>query len=134
MHTTNLLVKQPKSYYAQTSCNVFNDLSEEDVQKIFLSLSTSKVSGMDQIPAKFLRVDAEVLALPLGNIINLLITLSTFPEECKIAKLNPIFKRGARNDPKNYRPISLLPLVSKMIERSICISQDSGQTIQQTFV
>ena len=84
--------------------------------------------------AKFLKVNAEVLALPLGNIINLLITLSTFPEECKIAKLNPIFKKGARNDPKNYRPISLLPLVSKMIERSICISQDSGQTIQQTFV
>ena len=74
---------------------------------------------MDQIPAKFLRDGAEVLALPLGNIINLLIKLSTFPEECKIAKLNPIFKKDARIDPKNYRPISLLPPVSEIIEKSI---------------
>ena len=54
-----------------------------------------------------------------ADIINLSIKLSTFPEECKIAKLKPIFKKGARTDPKNYRPISLLPLVSKIIEKSI---------------
>ena len=113
-----------KNYYAKTSCNVSNDfefsnVSEEDVKKILLSLDTSKAAGIDQIPAKFLRDGAEVLALPLGNIINLSIKLSTFPEECKIAKLKPIFKKGARTDPKNYRPISLLPLVSKIIEKSI---------------
>ena len=45
--------------------------------------------------------------------------LSTFPEECKIAKLKPIFKKSARTDPKNYCPISLLPQVSKTIEKSI---------------
>ena len=74
---------------------------------------------MDQIPAKFLRDGAEVLALPLRNIINLSIKLSTFLEECKIAELNSIFKKDARTDPKNYRPISLLPLVSNIIEKSI---------------
>ena len=61
----------------------------------------------------------EVLALPLINIINLSIKLSTFPEECKIAKLKPIFKKGAWTDRKIYRPISLLTLVSKIIEKSI---------------
>ena len=60
-----------------------------------------------------------VYALPLGNIINFSIKLSTFPEECKISKLKPIFNNGARTDPKNYRPISLLPQVSKIIEKSI---------------
>ena len=115
-----------KNYYAKTSCNVSNDfefsnVSEEDVEKILLSLDSSKTAGMDQIPAKFLKDGAEVLALPLGNIINLSIKLSTFPEECKIAKLKPIFKKGARTDPKNYHPISLLPLVSKIIEKSIHI-------------
>ena len=67
-------------------------LSEEDVKKILLSLDTSKAAGMDQIPAKLLRDSAEVLALSLRNIINLSIKLSTFPEECKITKLKPIFK------------------------------------------
>ena len=113
-----------KNYYVKTSCNISNDfkfsnVSEEDIEKILLSLDTSKAAGMDQIPAKFLRDGAEVLALPLGNIINLSIKLSTFPEECKIAKLKPILKKGARTDLKNYRPISLLPLVSKIIEKSI---------------
>ena len=61
---------------------------------------------MDQITTKFLRDGAEVLALPLRNIINLSIKLSTFPEECKIAKLKSIFKKGARADPRNYRPKS----------------------------
>ena len=65
---------------------------------------------MDQIPAKFLSDGAEVLAFRLGNT-NLSIKLSTFPEECKIAKWKPIFKKGARADPKNYHSISLLPLV-----------------------
>ena len=71
---------------------------------------------MDQIPAKFLWDGTEVLTFPLENIINLSIKLLTLPEECKIAKLKPIFKKGARTDPKNYRPISFLPLVSKIIE------------------
>ena len=113
-----------KNYYAKTSCNVSNDfefsnVSEEDVKKILLSLDASKAAGMDQIPAKFLRDCAEVLAFPLRNKINLSIKLSTFPEECKITKLKPIFKKGASTDPKKYCPISLLPLVSKIIEKSI---------------
>ena len=116
--------KTTKNYYAKTSCNVSSDLEfsnifEEDVKKISLSLDTSKVARMDQIPAKFLRGCAEVLALPSGNIINLSIKLPAFPEECKFTKLKSIFKKGARTNPKNYRPISLLPLVSKTIQKSI---------------
>ena len=59
------------------------------------------------------------MALPLGNLINLSIKLSTFPEECTIAKSKPIFRKYARTDPRNYRPISLLLLVSKIIEKLI---------------
>ena len=54
---------------------------------------------MDQIQAKFMKDGAKVLALPLRNIMNLSIKLSTFPEECKITKLEPIFKNGAKTDP-----------------------------------
>ena len=84
--------------YAKTLCNVSNDfeflnISEEVIKKILLRLDTSKAAEMDEILAKFLRVGPEVLALPFRNIINLSIKLSTFPEECKIAKLKPIFKK-----------------------------------------
>ena len=55
---------------------------------------------MDQILAKCPMDSAEVLAFPLRNVINLSIKLSTFPEDCKVAKLKPILKKGARTDPK----------------------------------
>ena len=73
---------------------------------------------MNQIPAKCLRVDSEVLALLLRYIINLSIKLSTFPQKCKIVILKTIFK-GARTGPKNYRPVSFLPLVSEITEKAI---------------
>ena len=87
-----------KNYYAKSSYKVSNDfelsnVSEEVIKKVLLSLDASKATAMDQIPAKFLREGAEVLALPLRNIINLSIKLSTFPDECKIAKLKPLFKK-----------------------------------------
>ena len=79
-----------KNYYAKTSCKLFNDsefsnVSEEDTKKMLLSLDTSKAAGMDKMSVKFLWDCAEVLALPLRNIIDFLKKLSTFPEECKIA-------------------------------------------------
>ena len=45
--------------------------------------------------------------------------LDTFPSQCKIAKIKPLFKKGIKTETKNYRPISLLPLISKVIEKSI---------------
>ena len=62
-----------------------SNVSGEVIKKILFSLDTSKAAGMDQI--------AEILALPWRNIINLTIKLSAFSEECKIAKLRPIFKK-----------------------------------------
>ena len=55
----------------------------------------------------------------LSEICNLSITSRTFPNACKVAKLKPIFKKGKKTDPSNYRPISLLPLISKVLERVI---------------
>ena len=74
---------------------------------------------MDEISPTFLKDGAEVLTKPICDIINLSIKLSTFPDKFKIAKLIPLFKKGSNTDPKNYRPISLLPLLSKLIEKAI---------------
>ena len=45
--------------------------------------------------------------------------LGSFPDACKIAKVKPLFKKGSKTDPSNYRPISLLPLLSKVFERVV---------------
>ena len=75
----------------------------------------------DEISSKFLKDGAEVLALPLYNLVNLSIKQSLFPDQCKTAKLKPLFKKGSKSVPKNYRPISLLPDVSKIMEETIQI-------------
>ena len=59
------------------------------------------------------------MASPIAQLCNLSISTSTFPDHCKSAKVLPLYKKGSKTDPKNYRPISLLPLISKIIEKVI---------------
>ena len=96
-------------------------IAEGTIKKLLSCLDVFKAPGMDEISPRFLRDGAEVLAKPICDIINLSIKLSTFPDKCKIAKLTPLFKKGSKTDPKNYRPISLLPLISNLIEQTIHI-------------
>ena len=70
---------------------------------------------------KILKDGAEVLALPLCNLINLFIKQSLFPGQCKVVKVKPLLKKKTKSDSKNYRSISLLPVVSKIIEKTIQI-------------
>ena len=73
--------------------------------KLLRCLDVSKAPGMDEISPKLLKDGAEVLTKPIFDIINLSTKLCTFPDKCKIAKLIPLFKKGLKTDPKNYRPI-----------------------------
>ena len=71
------------------------------------------------LSGKFSKDGAEILIKPPSKICNLSITSRAFPNACKVAKLKPIFKKGKKTDPSNYRPISLLPIISKVLERVI---------------
>ena len=97
----------------------FNFISEETVLKLLKDLDENEAAGLDNLSGKFLKDGATVLAKPISQICNLSIRYSIFPSDCKIAKLKPLFKKGSKTAPKNYRPISLLPLVSKIIEKVI---------------
>ena len=57
--------------------------------------------------------------MPIIQICNLSIKFSQFPKDCKVAKLKPLYKKDTKTDPKNFRPISLLPIVSKIIRKVI---------------
>ena len=81
------------------------------VLKLLEDLNPSKSAGLDNIAGKFLKEGASILASPLTDLCNLSISLSSFPDECKVAKLKPFYKKETKTKPKNYRPISLLPLI-----------------------
>ena len=77
---------------------------------------TSKALGLDGISSKFLKDGAKVAVLPLCSLVKLFIKQSLFPDQCKIAKLKFLLRKGSNSDPKIHRLISLLPFVSKIIE------------------
>ena len=82
-------------------------------------IKSSKAVGIDKFSGKFLKDGADILAKPVSALCNLSISWGVFPSACKVAKLKPIFKKGKKIDPSNYRPISLLPVISKVIEKVI---------------
>ena len=61
--------------------------------------------------------EAKVLSKPFSDLCNLSITSDKFLEIFKIADLKPFYKKGSLTEPCNYRPISLLPLISEVIEK-----------------
>ena len=89
------------------------------ILKLLKQLNSAKSAGIDNLTGKFLKEGTPVLASPITDLVNLSISLSLFPDDCKIAKLKPLYKKEAKTEPKNYRPIPLLPLLSKIIERII---------------
>ena len=59
------------------------------------------------------------MAKPISELCNLSMTLESFPNSCKIAKLKPLFKKGSKTHSSNFRPISLLSFLSKVFERVV---------------
>ena len=97
----------------------FSNVTEDLVFKLLNDMNPDKAAGIDNLSGKFLKDGASILAKPISKICNLSIKYSIFPTDCQIAKLKPLFKKGFTTHPKNYRPISLLPLISKIIEKVI---------------
>ena len=97
----------------------FTKVSEKTISDFLKELKTNKATGIDNLSCRFLKGGSKVLATPIAQLCNLSFKLSMVPDECKIAKLKPLYKKGKKTDPKNYRPISLLPVISKTLEKVI---------------
>ena len=94
-------------------------VSHASVLKLLQQINPSKSAGIDNLTGKFLKEGAPLLASPITDLVNLSISLSSFPDDSQIAKLKPLYIKEAKTKPKNYRPISLLLLISKIIEKII---------------
>ncbi|CAB3995262.1 Hypothetical predicted protein, partial [Paramuricea clavata] len=78
-----------------------------------------KSAGLDNIPNKFLKIAASVIAPSLTGIFTASINTGIFPYECKASRITPVFKSGTRNNPGNYRHISIIPCVANIFEKII---------------
>ena len=100
----------------------FTKVSEKTISDILKELKTSKTTEIGNLSGRFLKDGSKVLATPTVQICNLSIKLSMIPDECKITRLKPLYKKGKKTNPQNYRPISILPVlhfISKSLEKFI---------------
>ena len=93
-------------------------VSGQFIRKQLLSLNTKKAVGLDDVSSLFLRDGAECIIAPIKHIVNLSIITETVPVAFKEAKVKPLFKKGSTLDPGNYRPVSVLNVLSKLLERA----------------
>ena len=96
-----------------------NPTTPNEVFKVICSLKDTKSCGYDNISSFFLRISANVLATPLSYLYNCSFQLGIFPDSLKIAKVLPIYKSGEKSEIGNYRPISILSTISKLLEKLI---------------
>ena len=80
---------------------------------------TSQGSGLDCISSFFLKVGMPVLAGSLSRLFNMSMSLGIFPDDWKIARVAPIYKDGSEDENSNYRPISVLPVISRLFEKLV---------------
>ena len=90
-------------------------LHEKEFQDAFFALKPNKSPGYDKLHVNVIRKLYHELKIPLINIFSLSLETGTFPEKMKIAKVSPLIKKGDKSILSNYRPISIFPCFSKIL-------------------
>ena len=97
----------------------FQNITAERVEKIINTINIKKATGADTIPAKVVRQCKVTVAQQLSSLINLSINTGVFPDSLKVAQVTPIHKQNDPLNKSNYRPVSVLPIFSKVYEKVI---------------
>ncbi len=97
----------------------FTPVDQSFICKQIDKLSSKKATGHDGISANFLKLSKPSVIEHITDMVNLSFQSSTFPDSLKIAQVVPVHKKNSTLDKGNYRPVSILPIVSKIFERSI---------------
>ena len=106
--------------YVRRNCEtiVLDPVTVDEVIGVVQKLKNTKYD-INSISVKALKHNICVLGLPVATLINMIFSQGIFPDVLKIARVTPIYKKGNEKDMNNYRPISILPLFSKIVEKCI---------------
>ncbi|KAG5685032.1 hypothetical protein PVAND_014235 [Polypedilum vanderplanki] len=117
--TEVLPVDVPKTYRTINFNMNFSHVSKEDIKTIIEKLSSNKSMGNDGIPARVWKEIDNVQINIITTLINKIFDDCKYPESLKIARVKPLFKGGDATTVNSYRPISILPVINKVVERLI---------------
>ena len=113
---SSVLTSRPVRFRRPCCLLEFQPVTTAAVTKILERLNTTKASGLDGIPAYILKHHAAELANSLTLIFNQSLSSGKVQSAYKLASVCPVFKKGDPYDSSNYRPVSLLPIISKVLE------------------
>ena len=113
-HPSILLIQRK---VANDSTFSFNEASLSDIEKELRSLNPNKAYTFKNIPPKILKESREYCSDILQKLFNKTLSNKEFPDELKFADVTPIYKKDDPNKSKNYRPVSVSPVVSKVFEK-----------------
>ena len=97
----------------------FKIIDIQFILRALKELKNGKASGPDRIPVGLVKDASEFIALPLTLVYNASLVTGVFPDIWKVARVTPIFKSGARGDMNNYRPISVLSIFARIMEKIV---------------
>ena len=93
----------------------------DTVENILSSLKNSKSFGLDSIDTFTIKLATHYILPAITHIINLSILSNKFPSDWKMSKVVPLHKKDDPSNPKNFRPVSILPTISKVLEKAVFI-------------
>ena len=113
--------KKFQDYLLNPITNAFylDATNTEEVESYIKTLKNNKSTGPSSIPNKLFKQFKKPLSGPLSLLINLTFSEGKFPTILKIGKIYPIYKKGNKTEVTNYRPISLLSNISKIMEKMV---------------
>lgn len=111
--------KQFLSVQNHSSSLYFRPTSVHEISNFVLTLKPSKACGSDDISPKVIKTCIQCIVEPLCDIFNKSLFQGIVPNKLKIAKVIPVFKKNDRKNIENYRPIALLPIFSKILEKIV---------------
>lgn len=117
-------INKVRNILQENTNNVLTDMRWEyitplEILSIIKNMEKKKSTGTDEIPISVFKDNIDILAVPLAIFYNNCYEEGIFPEQLKLAKVIPVYKKGSKSDPQNYRPISLLSVLSKIFEKLI---------------
>ena len=92
-------------------------MNEFATEIIINLVNKNKSTGPYSIPVVLFKILSSYIACPLATIVNHSFEYGIFPNKLKLGKINPLHKKDSTDDPSNYRPISVLSVFSKIIEK-----------------
>ena len=95
----------------------FHEVNNEKIAKEIRRLNKNKASQKSDIPIRIIKENADIFAEFLCETVNSAIKSSNFPNSLKLADITPLHKKGRKDNKENYRPVGILPTLSKIFER-----------------